>query len=84
MSDQFIFVVSCIGDIVAVGQISIHKEDIVIIAVLIDFIGVLILFHFFDKLEKFNQEFLKVYIDNNLTMKDFALQCSDIKFDKST
>ena len=73
MSDQFIFVVSCIGDEVTIGQSSIHKEDILIIAVLLDFIGVVILFHFFSKLEKFNQEFLKVYIDNNLTMKDFAL-----------
>ena len=61
------------GDEVTVGKLSIPKEDILIIAVLVDFIGVVILFHFFDKLEKFNQEILKVYNDNSLTMKDFAL-----------
>lgn len=72
------------GDEVTIGQLSIHKENVLIIAVLIDFIGVVILLHFFSKLEKFNQEFLKVYIDNNLTMKDFALQCSDVLFEKST
>ena len=61
------------GDEVTVGKLSIPKKDILIIAVLVDFIGVVILFHFFDKLEKFNQEILKVYNDNSLTMKDFAL-----------
>ena len=40
--------------------------------------------NFFSKLEKYNKEYLKVYIENNLTMRDFALQCTDVLFDGKT
>ena len=67
-----------------IGELIISKESILIIAVLFDFLGVLIMIHFFTKLEKFNNEFLKIYNDNNLTMRDFAIQCSDVLMDERT
>ena len=66
-------VVECIGDSVTIGELTLSKEAILTIAVVFDFIGVLIMIHFFTKLEKFNNEFLKIYNDNNLTMRDFAI-----------
>ena len=73
MSSEFIFVVGCIGNSVKFAGANVSKSFILVLAVIIDFLSLLIMLHFFTKLEKFNGEYLKIYDDNNLTMRDFAI-----------
>jgi hypothetical protein len=84
MSSEFIFVVGCIGNSVKFAGANVRKSFILVLAVLIDFLSLLIMLHFFTKLEKFNGEYLKIYNDNNLTMRDFAIQCEKVVMDDST
>ena len=73
MSSEFIFVVGCIGNTVKFAGANLNKAFILVLAVIIDFLSLLIMLHFFTKLEKFNGEYIKIYNENNLTMRDFAI-----------
>jgi hypothetical protein len=85
MSDQFIFVVGCLGDFVTLGDsLTINKLQVLELAVVLDIVSVLILLYFFNKINVINSEFLRVYDNINITMNDFTIQCNDVVVDHHT
>lgn len=77
--------VGCIGDSVALSEtVQIGKEQILEIAVLFDMMSVFILLYCFNKISVLNEEFLNVYDDIHITMRDYAIQCDNVLVDKHT
>ena len=54
MSDQFIFVVGCIGDSVQLGSTSINKLQLLEFAVIFDIASVIVMLYCFNKISEFN------------------------------
>lgn len=51
---------------------------------IVDLIGVYFMLYVFNKLSRLNEEYIAIIDDNQITMKDFSVQCRDVLLDKYT
>lgn len=83
-SQEFLIVYGCQGSLYKLGDFVMHKQQYMVLMVVIDFIGVLVMVYIFVKLEALNAEYISIIDDNQITMKDFAITCTDVLLDKYT
>ena len=61
-----------------------HKQEVGYIVVCFDILGMLLMVFMFYKIEQLNREYLVTVDDNQITMKDFAVMCTNVKLDRYT
>ena len=83
-SQEFLIVYGCQGSLYKLGDFVMHKQQYMVLMVVIDFIGVLVMVYIFVKLEALNAEYISIIDDNQITMKDFAITCTNVLLDKYT
>jgi hypothetical protein len=83
-TSQLLFVVGCQSSTYQIQGYYMHKQQLACLAVLFDVVGVYFMLYVFNKLQRLNQEYIDIIDDNQITMKDFSVQCRDVLLDKYT
>lgn len=61
-----------------------HKEEVGILIVLFDIVGIIITLVVFKNLKQANSDLLDIIDNNQMTMKDFTVYCKDVICDRHT
>ena len=72
----------CLGSILQ--NTRLHKEWIGIIILVCDIVSIMMMYYFFSKIRKLNEEVLEAMDDLQVQMKDFGIKIDDVKLDRYT
>ena len=83
-SFEYILIGGCKKDHVSFPfiKIPIHKQKIGILIVVLDFLSIIVLAYFFQKIKDLNKEYLDCLDDLDVQMKDFGIKIDDVKLDR--
>jgi hypothetical protein len=54
-------------------EVSLHKEEVGVLVVVFDIVGIIIMILFFNKIKQTNDELIEIIDSHQMTMKDFTV-----------
>ena len=61
-----------------------HKEEVGVLMVFFDIIGIITMILVFKKIKEANNEYVQIIDSHQMTMKDFTVQCQNVICDRHT
>lgn len=83
-TSQLLYVVGCQSSTYQVQGLYMHKQQLACLCLFFDILGVYFMLYVFTRLSRLNQEYIDIIDDNQITMKDFSVQCQNVPLDKYT